>query len=284
MSEMPSHEQNCSVIEETLLEPIVGFDDFRKLKKGYGNYPIDKSNEHFNEPLVNIVDYGIAGQAYYSRKNAATKDAVEGVPNELFLRKSVLEKLAFINNALANPEISDFFGGEVELYIEDAHRDVDLQRQLHDNWFPRLIRNQNTDIAEDELAERVENMIAIPSDDPQKPSPHVTGVAFDVILRYKQPDLGYVEGVNVPMGHLDGEVSDRIMPDYFEQNMPQSDGDKLAQRNRRAFYAIMTGKAFGRDTELANNPTDWWHWSYGDQMWAKLRHQPAAFYSIANLS
>ncbi|MGH7156928.1 MAG: hypothetical protein ACREGG_02360 [Candidatus Saccharimonadales bacterium] len=45
----------------------------------------------------------------------------------------------------------------------------------------------------------------------------------------------------------------------------------------------MTGKAFGVDTQLQVNPTEWWHWSYGDQMWAKLRHESVALYGAAEL-
>jgi D-alanyl-D-alanine dipeptidase len=269
--------------KELLSSPIPNMDKLRVIKAGYNNYPIGGPSEYYDEPVVNIADYGLAGQAYYSRPNVATDEPVPGASTDLYLRKSLAEKLSQINEALDDPYISDFFGGEVELYVEDALRPVALQKELHDTFIPALLKRNHPDISKSELAEKIKNIIAIPSSDPLHPSPHVTGGAVDVILRYKQVERGYVNGCNVPMGHLDSETSERIKPDYFETTTPLSDEDRLFQRNRRAYYAIMTGKAFGIDTQLVNNPTEWWHWSFGDQMWAKLRDKKAAFYSVAKI-
>ncbi len=43
----------------------------------------------------------------------------------------------------------------------------------------------------------------------------------------------------------------------------------------------MTGKAFGVDTGLVCNPTEWWHWGSGDQLAAKVRGDNEAYYSLA---
>ena len=283
MSEVPqSHEQGFNqLIEEALLKPVPNMDGLRERKKGYNELPIDASHPKFNEPLVGIADYGIAGQAYYSRPNAATDQPVPGVPANMYLRKSVAETLSKINTALQNPAFTEFFGGEVELYIEDALRPVSLQTRLHDELIPALLRDNHPNISDDEVEERVKDLIAVPSSDPLKPSPHATGGALDIILRYKQDTADYVEGSQVPMGHSDADTSERILPDYFELNEPQTDEDKQAQRNRRAYYAIMTGQAFGVDTGLVCNPTEWWHWGSGDQLAAKVRSDEAAYYSLA---
>ena len=52
--------------------------------------------------------------------------------------------------------------------------------------------------------------------------------------------------------------------------------DAEAQANRRLLYWVMT------EAEFANNPTEWWHYSWGDQMWAKLAGQSAAHYGGCN--
>ena len=270
------------LMTDILLMPIKNLDRQRRNKGDYNTVPIDEKSELYSELVVNVADYYMAGQAYYSRSNTATDEPVPGAPTELYLRKSVAEILAKINTLLGNLVITDFFGGEVELYIEDALRPITLQTKLHDELIPTLLKKNHPDMSDNELTERIKDIIAIPSNNPLKPSPHSTGGAVDAILRYKQASSGFVEGSNVPMGHFDGETSERINPDYFEKHKCQAEDDLLAQRNRRAYYAIMTGHAFGFDSGLANNPTEWWHWSYGDQMWAKLRHQPAAFYSIAS--
>lgn len=283
MSEVPqAHETGFNqLIEEALLESVPNMEELRERKKGYNELPIDTSHPKFNEPLVDIADYGIAGQAYYSRPNAATEKPVPGVPTNMHLRKSVAETLTKINEALRNPAITQFFGGEVELYVEDALRPVSLQTKLHDELIPALLRDNHPDMTDEEVDERIKDLIAIPSSDPKKPSPHATGGALDVILRFKQDTNDYVEDSQVPMGHSDADTSQRILPDYFEINAPQTDDDRVAQRNRRAYYAIMTGKAFGADTDFVCNPTEWWHWGTGDQLAAKVRGDDKAYYSLA---
>lgn len=283
MSEVPQkHETYFNVIiEEALLQTIPNMDGLRELKKGYNELSINTSHPKFNEPLVDIAYYGLAGQAYYSRPNAATEQPVSGVPANMYLRKSVAETLAKINDALQNSVFTDFFGGEVELYVEDALRPVSLQTRLHNELIPNLLRENHPEITDDKITERIKDLIAVPSSDPIKPSPHATGGVLDIIFRYKQATKDYVEGSQVPMGHKDGDTSERILPDYFELNEPQTDEDKTAQRNRRAYYAIMAGKAFGVDTGLVCNPTEWWHWGSGDQLAAKVRGDDAAYYSLA---
>lgn len=276
-----SPEYGYEVQEAALYQPVPNMDELRERKKGYNELPIDSSHPKFSEPVVDIADYGIAGQAYYSRPNAATQEPVLGAPTNLFLRKSVAETLAKVNTSLSHTTITNLFGGEVELYIEDALRPVPLQRRLHDEIIPALLRKNHPEMSNGEIAERIKDIIAVPSADPQKPSPHATGGALDVIIRYKQATLGYVSGSNVQVGHIDGDTSARINPDYFEQNQPQSEAESTAQRNRRAYYAIITGTAFGVDTGLVNNPTEWWHWGMGDQLSEKVRGGEAAYYSLA---
>lgn len=286
MLEVPQpHEKGFDqLIYEALILPIPIMDGLRERKKGYNELPLNTAHPKFNEPLVDIASYGIAGQAYYSRPNAATELPVPGVPPNLYLRRSVAETLANINNALQNPVFTDFFGGEVELYVEDALRSVSLQTQLHDALIPALLHNNHPEMSDEAVAERIKDLIAIPSSDPKKPSPHATGGALDIILRYEQNTNHYVEDSQVPMGHKDGDTSDRILPDYFELKEPLTDEDKSARRNRRAYYAVMSGRVPGIDTGLVCNPTEWWHWGSGDQLAAKVRGDDSAYYSVADLN
>ena len=90
-----------------------------------------------------------------------------------------------------------------------------------------------------------------------------------------------MEGTALDFGHTDGDTSIRANPDYNEQNQPRNDQEQIAQRNRRAFHAIMTGAAFGVETELICNPTEWWHWGRGDQLSEQVRGGECAYYSLA---
>jgi D-alanyl-D-alanine dipeptidase len=93
-------------------------------------------------------------------------------------------------------------------------------------------------------------------------------------------ELRFISGEKVDFGHTDGDTSLRVNPDYFESYEIKTGADKLAQRNRRAFYAVMSGIAFGTETGLVCNPTEWWHWGRGGQLSARVSGQEPAYYSF----
>ena len=270
-----------AIIPEALSEPIPDLSAVRAEKDGYRDWPIDKKTPYYREELVDIAEKGLAGQAYYSRYNQTIGHPVGGVPKAIHVRLTLADKLAQINHYLQDPLFASFFGGPVELYVEDGWRSSELQRQLYEKTFPSLIRSQNPEISGEVLREKLKDLISPPSSQ-DRPSPHATGGAADVILRYRKGTKDHVGSSVVLMGYEEGETSERTYPDYYELHEPRSLEEQLAQKHRRAFYAIMTGAVFAVDTELQVNPTEFWHWSYGDQMWAKLRHQPAALYGAAD--
>jgi len=250
-------------------------------KEGYRDHPIKPTSEFENEPLVNAADYGLAGQSYYSRPNSVIGEAIPGVPTEIHLRESIAKTLALINSKLDNDMISAFFGGEVELYIEEGLRDKSVQTRVREEDYPRYLRSKNPAITDEEIKRIVNGQFATPTEDDLRPSPHESG-AFDIRLRYKNTNKGFVEGSLVPLGFNDGEHGERIVPDYYEQSS-DNDPDTIQIRNyRRAFYNIMSGSAFGIHTGLVANPTEIFHWSRHDQLAAKVSGQPAAMYGLAN--
>lgn len=251
-------------------------------KGGYRKYPINLADERNNEPLVDIATYDLAGQSYYSHPNAATGGAIPQVDPTVHVRKGIAERLAKINNALrTSKDIAVLFGGSVELYIEEGLRSQYTQRVLYYDIFPRLIRDQLSDMSEREVLERRDSMIARPSETEVSPSPHSTGAAVDISMRYAQTVKTYVPGCEVFMGNDDADMGDRVRPDFFEQADVSDDKGQLARRNRRLLYWIMSGALCDKDSGLCVNPTEWWHWSYGDQMWGAITDAPYAFYGAA---
>lgn len=254
-------------------------DRLRERKKwGYGGIPIETDDPRSRDGLVNVHELDIAGQNYYSRPNATISEPIPGVPEAPMLRRPVAETLSRINLSLRNLAVTAFFGAEVELYVEDGLRTTELQRRLFEVEVPNLLLRNDPLLTYYEVEDRRSQIIAAPSADPSRPSPHSTGGAVDVILRYAQPTKTFVENSNVWLGHVDGDTARTIDPDYYEAHPPQNGWDEEALRNRRAFYAIMTGHAFGRETHLAVNPTEIWHWSRGDQLWALASGARAAYY------
>lgn len=262
-------------------QPIPDHTQPRALKTGYRTYPLS-ADARSGEPLVDIAEYGIAGQSYYSRPNGATGAAVPGVPRPILLRKSIAERLATINYALqASAEVTELMGGRVELYVNEGVRQPAVQKQLYEQTFPALIQSQHPTMSAAEQRKLRNNMIAKPPTSGSTPPPHATGAAFDLTMRYVQPNNDFVAKALVDMGHANTEIGNVAWPDYLEHSAKLIAADKRAQRNRRIFYWVMRGALNHEDSGFAVNPTEWWHWSYGDQMWAKLTHAPSAFFGFA---
>ena len=269
------------ILRDILNQPIPDFTAARQAKFGFREHPILHSGMHVDEPLVDIAQYGIAGQSYYSRDNDATKGPVAGIDPTVYVRRSIAERLAEINRTLQEaPEVAEIFGGEVELFVQEGFRPVPLQKELYETVFPRLIRAQYPDWTSEQVARRRDQMIADPTCTADSPPPHATGAAVDVTVRYKDQDMGFVKARFVDMGRKTTDMGSVADPDYYEYN-PEAKKLKPAQAHRRAFYWIMRGAVLGDDTGFVVNPTEWWHWSYGDQLWAELTQAPAAFFGEA---
>jgi D-alanyl-D-alanine dipeptidase len=266
----------------TLVRPIPDSSAAYVRKQGYREHPIKPTPEFEQEPLVSIAEYGLAGQSYYSRPNVATGEGLGFVSKEILLRKSIAETLQVLNEKLNNPMITAFFDGEVELYIEEGVRTREVQKQVREHDYPALLRKNHPELSDVEIEKKINDLFAAPSQEGSSPSPHETGAAFDVTLRYKQENKGYVPGVAVDLGHEDGQTDDTITPDYFEHPHTLHTDTVRVRTIRRAFYNIMTGAAFNMTTGFVVNPTEFWHWSRHDQLASKVAGQPAALYGAAN--
>ena len=249
-------------------------------KGNYRSYPIYDASPVSQEPLVDIAALGIAGQSYYSRANGATGEALPDVPATILLRKTVAERLAAINNALrTSAEATKMFGCPIELYVDEGIRSLTVQRCLYQEVFPRLIREQHPDWTSREVKNRRDQLISRPSDS-RSPSPHATGAAVDLKLRCADPNPGFKPELFISMGHKDAHTGKATGVDYFETIDCTTRLDNVARRNRRLLYWVMRGALLGQDSGFMVNPTEIWHWSYGDQLWAALTKAPAAFYGL----
>jgi len=270
-------------IKTILAQPIPDQQIMLEYKKNYRSYPLITAYKSSDEPLADIAQYGIAGQSYYSRPNA-TGQPLDEVSPQIYVRKSIAERLSEINYALQeSSEITKLFGKRVELYLDEGVRTQAMQKKLYAEVFPRLIREQFPAMKASEASARRDQLIAKPSNS-LSPSPHATGAAIDVKLRFACPELGFVPHSFISMGHQGAHVGQATSVSYFETFMPTKTADKLARRNRRILYWVMRGALLGKDTDFIVNPTEVWHWSHGDQMWAALTHAPCAFYGTAYTS
>jgi D-alanyl-D-alanine dipeptidase len=249
----------------------------RKRKVGYRSYPLSLGPRNA-EALVDIAEYGIAGQSYYSRPNAAIAAPIAGAAPRIMVRQSIAEKLAAINYELQDSDaVSELLGGAVELYVEEGVRPPALQKHLYETVFPQIIKEQNPSWTTAQILARRDELIADP-DATATPSPHATGAAVDITLRYTNPSMDFAQVAKVEFGRKKMDMGDSTNPDYFEHKPRLTKVDQIARDNRRIFYWVMRGALLDDDSSLEVNPTEFWHWSYGDQMWAALRQAPTAFF------
>jgi D-alanyl-D-alanine dipeptidase len=151
-------------------------------------------------------------------------------------------------------------GFKLQLY--DAYRPLAVQKFMVNHEFDKLCRRLS--IAADtidkqtrqSLMDQVLTVWAQPDTNPLCPPPHSTGAAVDLSIIDKQGKL-------LNMGSAIDAIGAVSLPNHFAQakQRPQSD----YHRNRELLNRVMTSAGFRR---LAH---EWWHFSYGDQIWAMLQ-------------
>lgn len=225
--------------------------------------PIDLADPLAGEPCLDARSCGVSGfNHYYTAFNPPYYVAVPGAVSELFVRRSVLDRLIAVNDRLRPAGL--------ELHLFDAWRPQAIQRFFHDEWFPAWLRQRRPDLEGERLVEEVEKYWSAPSRGPLSPSPHSTGGALDLTLVFSQTRQPLY------MGGIFDDLTRAAWSDGCEANRGLSMSDDEARANRRLLYWVMTEAGF------CNNPTEWWHYSWGDQMWARLTGAPAAVYGACD--
>jgi zinc D-Ala-D-Ala dipeptidase len=150
------------------------------------------------------------------------------------------------------------------IQIFDAYRPVEVQEYMVNYTFGQTLRDRQLDLAQLSNAQQeqiwadVYKIWAIPSFDLATPPPHSTGAAIDITLVDERGNL-------VAMGSPIDEMSDRSLPGYFEKS--QDPIEQQYQHHRQLLDRVMI------DVGLVRHPSEWWHFSVGDQLWAWLKHQ-----------
>jgi zinc D-Ala-D-Ala dipeptidase len=253
-------------LDELRNRPIGNQAQARARKTEFRRGAIDRSNTFYLEELVDLRDLGIAGENYYySLRNPPYWRRIEGAVPDLLVRQSVGDKLARINALLAVAEL--------EVYVFDAWRPRAVQAYFHDLWMPVEIAKRDPHLTGAALTAEVERYWAAPSVDEASPAPHATGAALDLTIRWTGSDQLW-------MGSIFDDVTELAHRDRFEAlgKNTLSFSDEEARANRRLLHWIMTEAGF------AGHPDEWWHFSWGDQLWAALTGTAAAHYGLATRS
>jgi len=167
-----------------------------------------------------------------------------------YARRTVAEMLARADDALRSHHR--------RLAIVEVWRPPHIQRRMYLSAWNRW-REQHPEWSDAQLR-RVTNRFTAPVNDRRVPPPHSTGGAVDLAL----VDLATGEPLDV---HSPYELFDTKAFPFAAPNLTDA-----ARRNRDLLAEAVLS------TGLTNYPSEYWHWSYGDQGWAYRGGHPHALY------
>ena len=225
--------------------------------KPYLQIPIQECGE----PLVPIPDQ----VALIDPHPYQALGAPYGDKSPYYLRHGVLQRLIHAQQRL------QALHANWRIQVFDAYRPIPVQQFMVDHAYREILAQKGMDDQSltgenrQTILHEVYQFWAVPSTDPATPPPHSTGAALDVTL---------VNDANEPidMGSPIDEISPRSYPDYFALNSPHrlttddtpADWCDRFHHNRQLLGSVM------RHAGFEQHPNEWWHFSFGDQMWAWL--------------
>ncbi|MDX1977789.1 MAG: M15 family metallopeptidase [Pseudanabaenaceae cyanobacterium bins.68] len=221
--------------------------------KPYTQIPIAECNQ----PLLPIPDHipRVLPHAYQSLA------APYGERSPFWLRAGVIERLEIAIHQLRSHQLG--------LAVYDAYRPVEVQQFMVDHTFADLVQGMDLtpDLDLEPVWQQVYQFWAVPSWDLATPPPHSTGAAIDLALT----DLA---GYPLDLGSQIDQISPRSHPQFFAEHPDQDPGGIYA------FYRDLLKQAMG-NAGFCQHPNEWWHFSWGDQLWAWLSGAEQAIYGRA---
>ena len=187
------------------------------------------------------------------------------------LRKSVLKRLIEAQKYLSerNPYL--------QLALFDAWRPISVQKFMINYTIQETCKSRGIDIHDHsakgtitEIIEEVGRFWAKPTSNPSTPPPHSTGAAIDLTL-------ATMKGTPLDLGGEIDFIGAQSRPDFYEKeslSMPYSKHHVFHER-RSILYSVMEQAGF------VQHPNEWWHFSYGDQLWSWFSKQGNAIYGAA---
>ena len=121
-----------------------------------------------------------------------------------------------------------------------------------------------------DVIEEVGRFWAKPSFNPLTPPPHSTGSAIDLTLA----DL---TGNPLDLGGEIDFIGAESNPDFYKKdNLGMRCSKHQVFHSRRSLLFSVMGQA-----GFVQHPNEWWHFSYGDQLWSWLSKKGNAIYGAA---
>jgi zinc D-Ala-D-Ala dipeptidase len=181
-----------------------------------------------------------------------------GEKSPFYVRSGVLTQLRLAQEFLQQIKP----GWRIQIF--DAYRPVAVQQFMVDYSLQEVLTQKGlaqtaTEEERSQAFQEVYQFWAMPNLDPKMPPPHSTGAAIDITLVDES-------GVAIDMGSEIDEISPRSFPDHFVGTIA---GDRFDQ-NRQLLNFVMCRAGFARHYH------EWWHFSWGDQLWAWIQMRSQA--------
>ena len=184
--------------------------------------------------------------------------------NPFQLRQGVVQRLLKAQQRLSDHDPS------LRLSIFDAWRPIAVQAFMVEHSIADLCRERGVELMSGDAFDRVVADVgrfwAAPSRDPATPPPHSTGAAVDLTLSSR-------EGIPLEMGGEIDAIGAISEPEHYAG---EEEPDARCWHQRRQLLAdVMDASGF------AQHPNEWWHYSFGDQLWAWRKGAAVAVYAEA---
>ena len=188
-----------------------------------------------------LLEYGIRVEPYWMTEGDIEGDQYheyldQHTDFELQVRMSVAERLKDVQSTLPD---------SWQLVIKAGYRPLAIQQNVFDA-FVRQVSERHTELSPAEVYDFASKYVIDPA---QRQAPHSTGGAVDVTL-YDTSAGAYVDfgsSLNA-IGEISHLTTNLIKPHHAE--------------NRKQLLTAMTDAGFAPYTY------EWWHFSYGDVIWA----------------
>ncbi|MFA7653598.1 MAG: M15 family metallopeptidase [Candidatus Magasanikbacteria bacterium] len=200
------------------------------------------------EPMVDLDKYDFLLEPKYFQQELSPTP-------KMYLREGVAQKLLKVQKSLS----------PLRLKIWDAFRSRDVQNNIYQKYWQEFkIAHPEWDNLTLEL--EVGKFVSPPYQTERIP-PHATGGTVDLTLADEN-------GHELDMGTIFDHFGPEAQPEYFETHA----GNPTAAKNRKILREAMKAEGFTTDQD------EWWHFDYGNQMWALKSDRSPAFYGEANIS
>ena len=203
-----------------------------------------KDNE---EPLVNLSDYNFVLEPKYFQQGLSND------PN-LYLREGIANMLS---------EVQEVMDGN-KFKIWDAYRSRDVQNNIYQKYFVDL-KSTHSEWDDKKLKLETGKFVSPPYD-MQRIPPHATGGSVDLTLVDKN-------GGELEMGTDFDYFGPEATWNYFDINLVN---DKV-KNNRALLRNTLLHAGFRKDED------EWWHFDYGNQIWALELNKKFAIYGEIEL-